>query len=268
MSLKKLLPERVKRPLRKGVYYARYLLRRAGGRNPLLPPPWLHDIGEGFEEPGREFLGHFTRLGGLEPGDRVLDIGSGTGRMALPLTTYLTSGSYDGVDIVLPSVQWCARAYRKHPNFHFHHSDIYNKYYNDGPVKASEYKFPFADASFDFIFLTSVFTHMLTSDVRHYLGGIRRIITPSGTVFMTAFLLNAETRQLIAADSARFSFSHPLDGCLAEIEEVPERATAYEQDDFLAMVEESGLTVRSIHFGTWRGTDGPSFQDFVIAGPA
>ena len=37
---------------------------------------------------------------GLKPEHRVLDIGCGVGRVALPLTRYLTSGTYDGFDIV------------------------------------------------------------------------------------------------------------------------------------------------------------------------
>ena len=59
---------------------------------------------------GREFLGYFRTLGGSEPDQRVLDIGCGPGRMAIPLTRFLTEkGRYDGVDTWTEAVDWCAK---------------------------------------------------------------------------------------------------------------------------------------------------------------
>jgi hypothetical protein len=56
--------------------------------------------GGGHPDPiGEEFLGFFTALAGLSPDDRVLDVGSGKGLTALPLTRYLSGlGSYEGFD--------------------------------------------------------------------------------------------------------------------------------------------------------------------------
>jgi len=45
-----------------------------------------------------------------------------------------------------------------------------------GTVAASEFVFPFADASFDFVSLASVFTHMLPVDLEHYAGQIARVL--------------------------------------------------------------------------------------------
>ena len=57
-------------------------------------PRGLSFVGCGdFEQIGREYLGHFKELGGLRPDSRVLDIGCGIGRMAIPLMDYLDNGT-------------------------------------------------------------------------------------------------------------------------------------------------------------------------------
>jgi SAM-dependent methyltransferase len=54
-----------------------------------------------FQAAGEQYLKMFIELGGLEPDERVLDIGCGPGRMAVPLATYLSpAGSYVGMDVV------------------------------------------------------------------------------------------------------------------------------------------------------------------------
>jgi len=59
-----------------------------GKRNPLIPPRHLIFIGDGdYENTGKEFLHYFVKLAGLKPDDKVLDIGCGIGRMAVPLTS-------------------------------------------------------------------------------------------------------------------------------------------------------------------------------------
>src|SRR5262249_38985285 len=146
-----------------------------------------------FEAIGREFLGHFVGLGALRPAEGVLEIGCGPGRMALPLTGYLAAdGRYVGVDVVARAIRWCQlHITPRHPNFTFLHADLFNRRYNPrGAIQARDYVFPFLDGSFDFVFLTSVFTHMDPEDARHYLHEIARLLQPTGRLFCTWFLLN------------------------------------------------------------------------------
>jgi SAM-dependent methyltransferase len=185
--------------------------------------------------------------------------------MARPLAAYLTSGSYDGIDIVRPSIEWCRRAYRPHPNFRFHHSDIYNQAYNASGIAAADYRFPFPDASFDFAFLTSVFTHMLPGDVAHYLNETARVLAPDGRVFITAFLLDDESRGAIDRGRTRLTFGNALDGCFVETADIPENAVAYRDAEFRAMVESAGLAVGDVRHGAWRGIDADAYQDILIA---
>ena len=113
----------------------------------------------------------------------MLEPGCGTGRMAEPLTRYLgPAGSYDGFDVVRTAIDWCeSNIASQHPNFHFRHVDVLNHVYNPkGRLDPEAFEFPYPDEAFDFVFLTSVFTHMRPPEMRHYLGQIRRVLRPGG----------------------------------------------------------------------------------------
>src|SRR5579875_3517828 len=77
--------------------------------------PWAfrHNVGEGdFREVGEAILRDLITHGGLHAGSRVLDIGCGTGRAALPLSTYLgAQASYVGFDVSLRAVGACRRRF-------------------------------------------------------------------------------------------------------------------------------------------------------------
>src|SRR6478735_5322923 len=102
----------------------------------LLPPPeFMKDVGslttESFINVGKEFLDIFKTHCGLQPHERILDIGCGCGRMALTLNKYLTTGTYEGFDIMPKLVQWCVENITpRWPAFRFQLADVYNKVYN------------------------------------------------------------------------------------------------------------------------------------------
>ena len=172
-------------------------------RDRLTPPRRLDFVGHSdFAATGDEFLGHFIGLGGLQPSEAVLDVGCGIGRMALPLTGYLSqAGRYDGFDIVRANVGWCRRAITpRFPNFRFRHADVFNREYNPlGKLRGRDYRFPYPDRSFDFAVLTSVFTHLLPDEVAHYLAELGRVLRPGGRCLATVYLLNEESSRLVDA---------------------------------------------------------------------
>jgi SAM-dependent methyltransferase len=238
---------------------------------PLIPPDHLNFVGGGnFLEIGNEFLALFRDLGGLKPDDRVLDVGSGIGRMAVPLTTYLSrEGSYEGIDIVPHGIEWSsANITKRFPRFRFQLADIRNKWYNaNGRVGAAEYRFPFADASFDFVFLVSVFTHLLPAEVDNYLAEISRVLKPGGRCFASWFLLNAESESLIAAGKSTLAFKFPIEGGLTVNAEAPEETVSYQQERVSALYARNHLDVApSIHFGSWCGRgEFLTYQDVYVA---
>lgn len=241
----------------------------SGKRDGLTPPRRLIFIGDGdFRKTGDEFFRYFVELGGLKPDSHVLDVGCGIGRMAVPLTRFLTSGSYEGFDIVPKGIKWCNRTItKKHPNFSFRLANIYNKTYNPkGDIAASEYRFPFADESFDLVFLTSVFTHMLPADVENYLSEIHRVLKKDGRGLVTHFLISEESLSLVKKGVSRLEFRDSGKGYWTTSESTPEEAVAYDESELTDLYKKRGLTiVNPVHYGSWCGREKYlSFQDIFI----
>ena len=249
--------------------------RVSGRSDRLVPPRRLDFVGHSdFVETGDEFLGHFVELGGLQPDHAVLDVGCGIGRMARPLTGYLSSeGSYDGFDVNREGIGWCRRRYAKFGNFRFQVADLYNRRYNPrGAHAAIDYRFPYDDARFDFALATSVFTHLLEDEADHYLAEIERVLKPGGRALTTWFLLEDESRKLIAEGKSGLPFLDPREQVAVLSDEMPEEAVAYDEGWVYDRVARHGLSVvEPVRPGSWCGREQhSSFQDLVVLvkGPA
>jgi len=239
-------------------------------RNPMVPPEWKIFVGGGnFEAIGSTFFHYFKELGQLKPDDKVLDIGCGQGRMAIPLTSYLQNGQYEGLDIVKQGIEWCKKKITpKHRNFNFRLADIYNRYYNPtGKYNPSEYVFPYLDASFDFVFMTSVFTHLLPLEVENYLKETSRVLKPGGRCMITWFILNEESQKLIAENQSRMNFKYEYAGYTTIDESLPEVGVGFQESYIKSVYEINGLSVvQPIYFGSWSGRkDFVDYQDIILA---
>ncbi|MCU0235864.1 MAG: class I SAM-dependent methyltransferase [Acidobacteria bacterium] len=277
---RKYLPAGMQSLLRRG-YYRFPLLRRLyylpqdlavllrPGRDGLQPPRSLMTVGDGdFAAIGREFLQYFIELGHLRPAEKVLEVGCGVGRMAIPLTTYLDdTGSYEGFDIAPAEVAWCRKNITpRFPRFNFQHVDVLNQQTNPGGrLAAASFRLPFAGEQFDFVFLTSVFTHMLIQDIENYLREISRVLRPGGRLLTTYFLLDGETRGRLEKMNSRFR--HPFGSSLAIDPKLPEASIAHEEATIRTMYHEAGLVIREpVRYGSWSGRGHfLSSQDIVLA---
>ncbi|GAB3996854.1 class I SAM-dependent methyltransferase [Spirosoma daeguense] len=237
-------------------------------RDPLIPPRTMIFVGHGdFKQTGIEFKSHFIKLAGLKPDERVLDIGCGIGRIAVPLTSYLSNkGSYEGFDIVPYGIEWAQKNITsRHPNFRFQLADIHNDHYNPkGRYQAKEYKFPYPDGSFDFAFLTSVFTHMPKLEVEHYISEISRVLAPNGRALITFFLLNDESRELMKTSDSTHNIQYPDNGRYIAYPDDPEICVGFDESLVKEIFNKNGMEVQ-VYPGAWCGRKSfTSFQDIVI----
>ena len=218
-----------------------------------------------FKEIGLELLGWLKLYADLKPSEKILDVGCGIGRLAIPLTQYLDKGTYDGFDIIPHGIEWCQkRITPRYPNFRFYHADIYNQYYNPGGTqKASQYTFPFPDGEFDVVVLTSVFTHMLPADLERYVQEISRVLKPAGRCFCSAFVISPEARDHLERGHSIRGFEPQSEGYWTDNPGNPEAAIGYAEDYLKGVFAQSDLPVSRIIAGGWWGH--PAAQDILIA---
>lgn len=237
-----------------------------GQRGSLTPPKGIIYTGGGdFKAQGEQALSHFIEFCGLQPHHHVLDVGSGIGRMAVPLTRYLNeAGSYDGFDVVEKGVEWC----REHiavrfPNFKFQYIPIGNDLYRTDGRNAAHFQFPFDSNRFDLVIVNSVFTHMVLEEVDNYLEEISRVLKPGGCCYATFFLFD---QKMAWPEGFDFPFDHGEYRLMDE--EVKSANVAFDENYLLRdLAEKKRLSVRHLFYGSWRGLprqDCKEFQDIVI----
>jgi SAM-dependent methyltransferase len=144
--------------------------------------------------------------------------------------------------------------------------DIYNKFYNpSGKVQADEFTFPYGDATFDFAFATSVFTHMMPAATAHYLKEIARVLIPGGYALITTFLWNSESEGLVAQGKSTIPFGQHSD-LIVRDPLLPEAAVAIREAEWEASVNDAGLVYASeVLRGSWCGRARfISYQDVVV----
>ncbi len=255
------------------VDYMDWVLDRRGE---LTPPRHLvlaSRIGGGvpdFRAAGLENFRCIIELANLKPYETVLEVGCGIGRMAVPLTRYLDqSGKYEGFDIIPISIGWCQKKITpRYPNFRFRLADVYSGLYNPkGRFKSSEYKFPYSDESFDFVFLFSVFTHMIPQDFEHYLAEIARVLKTGKRCMITFLLLNPESSRLIDSGLSPYDLKYESGPSRFIDKDAPESTIAYEEEYVRSVYQRSGLSITEpIRYGSWPGRRNFfSGQDIVMA---
>ncbi len=241
-----------------------------GKRDAITPPKGMIFIGPGdFKEIGEQLIENFKELGGLQPHHRLLDIGCGIGRIAIPLTKHLNEkGSYEGFDVVKMGIDWCtSKITPKYPNFKFKHIPLRNDLYNlEAEQEAGSIKFPYSDGEFDYIVLTSVFTHMQQKEVENYLKEISRVLKPKGTCFATFFVIDEKSEQHLQTTNEPF-FTHKYDTYYLHDDKVKDANIAYKINFLENTLAKNNLQIAQRYDGWWaKGSkkDCHNFQDICI----
>jgi SAM-dependent methyltransferase len=230
-------------------------------RDPELPPHRYRRIGPGdFRERGKTLAELLVR-NGLEPDHRVLDIGCGIGRVALALTNVLSErGCYEGFDVDPVAIRWCQEHITpRHPRFRFTHANVMARRYNRGEAPAAQYRFPYPDATFDFAFATSVFTHLEMDAAVHYFRETHRVLRPGGLVVATAFI----------DDGRPTKFEFPVDRGTYRLKDAdePGRGIAFAGRSLDTLLPAEEWTDVKIQRGGWQsgGTFSVLTQDVIAA---
>jgi SAM-dependent methyltransferase len=179
----------------------------------------------------------------------IVDIGCGCGRFAHHLRDYrfkdqTYTGKYVGIDIDDEMLSWCRRKFDSE-RFEFHKSTDGSKAYKAAGSAASGYRLPSENHSVDFVFSTSLLTHLLEEELLNYFRESYRVLRPGRWMAMTCFCMDYPPPTF----GNRHTFKHRLGEAYVESLAVPEAAVAYEEKGLFRMAREAGFETAELITG-------------------
>lgn len=251
-----------------GAAYVDLRLALAGKSDRELPPLRLRFVGDGdFVGVGDQLADLVLEHGKVHERSRLLDIGCGVGRVALPLARRLPGDvTYEGFDVVRGAVRWCrSRITREHPNFRFRHVAVRNSEYSLLGTPAAEFRFPYPESTFDCAFAFSVFTHLTFPEMRRYLRESHRVVKSGGYLIATFFLLNEESTPRLTLLPSRYRFP-VVDGPVRLTSGAnPGEGVAVDEASLISEIDAAGFRRVTVSRGQWSGHVGSAiFQDLIV----
>lgn len=150
----------------------------------VLHAPVFYDLAVQLMTLGREraFRERLLGLAHLKPGESVLDVGCGTGTLAIVARRHVgPAGDVAGIDA---SPEMLARAERKAKRAG---AAVLFK-------RATAQALPFPDAQFDAVFATVMFHHLPRKGREECAGEMRRVMKPGGRVLVVDFVAPVQRR--------------------------------------------------------------------------
>ncbi len=176
----------------------------------ILNGSWHYDLGEWFFDTFL-FRGQLWKmrlrtvyLARIQPGEQMLDVGCGTGTLALEAQKHVGAmGRAAGID---PGIQQIARARSKAARRHAP---------TDFQVGVIEH-LPFPDQTFDVVFSTLIMHHLPAPVKRQGLAEIARVLKPGGRLVIADFKRKQERQGRAARFHAGGSSMQDLADLLKE----------------------------------------------------
>lgn len=169
----------------------------------------------------------------------IVEIGCGCGRIARTLNEPWFEGTFVGVDIDPEMIEWC-RAYFSPGRFRFVLSPHRSKTYSNGVDACSnnqQLRFAIDEPnSKDFVYSTSLLTHLLEQELTYYIDTAYELLRPRGTMLMTFFC----PEHLVLGD--RWTFKHRIGNAFVENQVYPEAAVGYSEDYIRSITRAAGFS--------------------------
>ncbi len=183
----------------------------------------------------------------------IVEIGCGCGRRPHHLRDFKFqdlryTGRYLGIDVDREMLDWC-RAHFDAPRFEFVQSTHASEVYRNDQAGAAPFRIPRADASVDFVFGTSVLTHVLEDGLVNYLDEAARILRPGRFLAMSCFCTDYPP----STYGGRHTFPHQIGAAWVESRAVPEAVVAYPEAFLLDQSRRAGFATAELRRNTGGG---------------
>lgn len=197
----------------------------------------------------KDFWMHAFHAGLCRLDSTIVDLGCGCGRYAHHLRDYRFLaerffGKYIGIDIDDEMLNWCRRNFDSE-RFAFYLSNHVSKAYKSIGKADASYVLPLADESADFVFSTSLFTHLLEKELVNYCQESYRVLKRN--CFMSMFCFSMDHPPPTFGD--RHTFRFRISNAYVESKAVPEAAVAYEEKFLLEIAREVGFRTAEMSIG-------------------
>lgn len=181
-------------------------------------------------------VGYYFDLANLKPGEKVLDLGSGSGMDVFFAALQVgESGHVSGVDMTDEQLEKSEQLRKKlniaHISFH----------------KGYIEKLPFADASFDVVISNGVIN--LCPDKEKVFSEIARVLKPKGRMVLADIVTEKQLPERVVCNSTLWA------ACIGG---------ASQQEMFKSLIEHAGLTVRQMKSNDTYGFISESAKDASV----
>ncbi len=210
--------------------------------------------------------------------NQILDIGCGTGLMAIACQNFIQDGGkYTGIDVIKEDILFDKGHYEVNL-YQFIHFDLANPSY--AQAQSQEKKpWPLQDNTYDLLTALSVWTHLKEDDSLYYFKEVNRVLKPGGKAMITFFILDREYEYSLNSRTKKkgkyhrtfqtdWIFDVPAYGSdhwyAPSWVKHPEDAIGVTEEGLTQLLDASNLKLKTRHRGNWKEVSGIYFQDILI----